>query len=280
MSVEPSGDPAPVEPNVTRPLLSATQGGTVLRSQFFMGLGVGWVLIGIIAVFSYLSVSRHQAALSPTIALAPNTAPVAPLVAAGPAVDHGVPAANNGAAESAPQETTYVLTEANTKDIWSTSVYSYAPGGGGPGGGLANDYLRVGGSGDEYVSLIKFDLPAGPCARRAVLQLFNMPDGVGPTPMRLYVITQTWSWVPGDRLWWRDLPSVADSPNGDIPAPPINGWQSIDISAIYGKWCRGEISNDGIMLRPVETNNTYNHFASTRSGGGNDRLPRLLLSSG
>jgi hypothetical protein len=44
------------------------------------------------------------------------------------------------------------------KDVWTTSVYSYAPGGGGPGGGLDNDELKVGGWGDWYFSLLQFNL--------------------------------------------------------------------------------------------------------------------------
>jgi hypothetical protein len=40
------------------------------------------------------------------------------------------------------------------QDIWTTSVYSYAPGGAGPGGGLADDVLKVGGWGDLYYSLL------------------------------------------------------------------------------------------------------------------------------
>ena len=31
------------------------------------------------------------------------------------------------------------------QDIWTTNTFSYAPGGGGPGGGLADDVLKVGG---------------------------------------------------------------------------------------------------------------------------------------
>jgi hypothetical protein len=43
--------------------------------------------------------------------------------------------------------------------LWITDTYSYAPGGGGPGGGLLDADLKVGGWGDWYFSLIKFELP-------------------------------------------------------------------------------------------------------------------------
>src|SRR5262249_54949902 len=85
-----------------------------------------------------------------------------------------------------------------SKDIWTTSVYSYAPGGGGPGGGLADDLLKVGGWGDEYRSLLQFDLTGAPTvATSAVLTLYNIRDngpGSTPTPMQLYRITALWDW--------------------------------------------------------------------------------------
>lgn len=60
------------------------------------------------------------------------------------------------------------------KDIWTTSVFSYAPGGGGPGGGLDNYQLKVGGWGDLYYSLIEFDLTALPTnITSVVLYLYN-----------------------------------------------------------------------------------------------------------
>ena len=42
------------------------------------------------------------------------------------------------------------------KDIWTTSVFCYCPEGGGPGGGLDNYELVVGGWGDDYYTLIEF----------------------------------------------------------------------------------------------------------------------------
>ena len=48
------------------------------------------------------------------------------------------------------------------KDIWTTSVFCYCPEGGGPGGGLDNYELVVGGWGDEYHTLIEFNLSGMP----------------------------------------------------------------------------------------------------------------------
>ncbi len=170
------------------------------------------------------------------------------------------------------------LTDSNSKDIWSTSVYSYAPGGGGPGGGLANDRLRVGGWGDQYVALIQFDMPDVSCASKVVLQLYNSNDSDAPTPITLNVITAPWDWQRSDRLWWRDLPSSTQW-GQVISAPNTNAWLSIDISDLFAKWCRKEMPNYGIMLRPVLNNNNYDAFYSTRYTGSDDLTPRLVISN-
>src|ERR1700730_19408456 len=71
------------------------------------------------------------------------------------------------------------------QDIWTTSVYSYAPSGGGPGGGLADQYLKVGGWGDLYYSLIQFDLAGLPKhAPNVKLRLYNINAASG-TPIQL-----------------------------------------------------------------------------------------------
>jgi hypothetical protein len=59
------------------------------------------------------------------------------------------------------------------KDIWTTSAYSYTPGGGGPGGGRDNEWLEMGGWGDSYHILIEFDLTnSPPIALSARVELF------------------------------------------------------------------------------------------------------------
>ncbi len=76
------------------------------------------------------------------------------------------------------------------KDIWVTNVYSYSGKGGGPGGGLDNYELRVGGWGDSYYSLIQFDLTNMPIsAKSAKLYLYNAANQGTPTGMYLDRIT-------------------------------------------------------------------------------------------
>jgi hypothetical protein len=177
-----------------------------------------------------------------------------------------------------PQNMFVRLTEENAKDIWSTSVFSYAPGGGGPGGGLENDRLRVGGWGDFYVALIQFDLPNVNCSSKVMLELYNTNDSRSPTPMYLYVITSSWDWRRGDRLWWKDLPTAEPWQNRIIPAPGLNAWLSIDISDLFAKWCTNDLPNYGLMLKPVLNSNNYDTFYSTRYVGDDDLVPRLLIS--
>jgi len=99
------------------------------------------------------------------------------------------------------------------KDIWTTSVYSYVPGGQpgeGPGGGLHNELLKVGGWGDLYHSLIQFETPRGAngTIQFAGLLLFAKHSGGQPVQFYLDRVLKPWGWKEGDRLWWKDKPEV------------------------------------------------------------------------
>jgi alpha-tubulin suppressor-like RCC1 family protein len=148
------------------------------------------------------------------------------------------------------------------KDIWTTSVYSYAPGGGGPGGGLDDDQLRVGGFGDLYYSLLQFNLSGLPNhANAVVLRLYNNDRNPSPTGMYLDRIGQPWSWV--DRLWWADKPATTQWRTNSLPAPALNAWYEIDITDLYNGWQGGAFPNYGLQLRPTQNNNNYNSFYSS-----------------
>jgi hypothetical protein len=170
-----------------------------------------------------------------------------------------------------------VLGDANSKSIWSTSQYSYTGRGGGPGGGLADDRLRVGGWGDRYVALLRFDLPDQRVVRKAMLVLTVKGDDPAsqPTPMTVRIANGPWGWVPGDRLWWKDLPpSEISFQTGKSGAP--GSIYAIDITQIYNSWAKGVRANNGILLEPVLTNNNFSTFYSTRALASN--RPRLALS--
>lgn len=171
------------------------------------------------------------------------------------------------------------------KDIWTTSVYSYAPGGGGPGGGLDNEWLQVGGWGDLYYTLIEFDFTGFPTvAQSARIELFVGQDkGYGTTGMYLDRITEFWDWrTQGtgsdyERLWWADRPSATQWIPGSLPEPTVGQWYSIDITDLYNAWQDGTYPNYGIQLRPVSTNNRWNEFYSSDYLDDPSLRPRLVL---
>jgi hypothetical protein len=164
-----------------------------------------------------------------------------------------------------------LITVQASQDIWTTSVYSYKPTGGVPGGGLANAELRVGGWGDNYYSLVKFNLAGLPAtASSATLRLFDMgSNGGSPTAMNMYRITSQWDWKNSgtgsdrERLWWADRPSVA-GPAAPLPAPKVGSYYKVDVTNLYNGWQSGTL-NEGVQFRPTNINNNFNVFGSSRA---------------
>lgn len=171
------------------------------------------------------------------------------------------------------------------KDIWTTSVYSYAPGGGGPGGGLDNEWLQVGGWGDLYYTLIEFDLTGlPPIALSARIDLFvGQSKGYGTTGVYLDRITEFWNWrtqgtgSDRERLWWADRPSATQWIPGSLPAPIVGQWYSIDITDLYNAWKAGTYPNYGVQLRPVSNSNRWNEFYSSDYLGDPSLRPKLVI---
>jgi hypothetical protein len=157
-------------------------------------------------------------------------------------------------------------------DIWTTSVYSYAPGGGGPGGGLRNEELVVGGWGDNYFALIQFKLDGLPTkVASASLELFCFKSkGTGTVGMLLDRIVEPWDWTANgtgpdrERLWWSDRPKTTQWRSGVLPPCTIGTWYKIDITDLYGAWVNGSIPNYGVQLRPLRNDNRWNEFYSSR----------------
>ena len=252
-------------------------------------------VIGIV-VLIFTVVSGHHGQSAPTVAEQTSTGPehqtqqgplVRPFVGTGligvpnqdqqPAGTAAVPSSSeNDPGATRENALTMVLDSGNSKSIWTTSVYSYAPGGGGPGGGLDNDQLRIGGWGDEYWSLLQFDLSSAPkLADRATLQLYNEESNATPTPFDVYVIDQDWGWTTGDRLWWRDRPTEMHRILS-VSAPQSNSWVSIDITDVFNNWQSGN-PNFGIALRPLFTNNNFDQFRSSKYADETYR-PRLSIT--
>jgi murein DD-endopeptidase MepM/ murein hydrolase activator NlpD len=173
------------------------------------------------------------------------------------------------------------------KDIWTTSVYSYASCSGSfPGGGLYDSDLRVGGWGDFYYTLLQFDLTGLPVnAKSATLQLYCYSNNGGiTTPMYLDRITQYWwNWQTSgtgcdhDRLWWADRPPSVQWTESTLLAPVVGQWYSVDITDLYNGWQNGQYSNYGIQLRPVQNGNNFNFFYSSRYADDPTLRPKLVI---
>jgi hypothetical protein len=163
------------------------------------------------------------------------------------------------------------------KDVWTTSVYSYAPGGGGPGGGLDNDELKVGGWGDWYFSLIQFELPA--LQQRptfAAIALYSKRDEAASVPLALDRVIQRWDFPKGDRLWWKDKPGARAITAVALPAPRQEQWYLIELTNLVQEWFDGKSANFGIQIRP---NSNYGSVVVFVSSDASDKskIPRLIL---
>ena len=176
------------------------------------------------------------------------------------------------------------LNPSQVRDLWTTSTYSYAPGGGGPGGGLVNEELVVGGWGDNYYTLLQFEIEDMPAAVDSVsLQLFCFKTrGVGTVSMALDRITTQWNWTTAgtgpdrERLWWADKPNAVNV-RSLLPPCTTGSWYSIDITDIYRGWKSGANSNYGLQLRPLSSDNRWNEFHSSRYAVNPALRPRLAL---
>ncbi len=172
------------------------------------------------------------------------------------------------------------------KDIFTTSVYSYADGGSGPGGGANDFHLRVGGWGDFYYSLLQFDLSVLPTnASSAVLYLYCYNLSGGGTPLYLDRITQKWDWRTmgtgrdHDRLWWADRPSAEQWSDGQLATPDAGQWYAVDITTLYNAWGNGTWPNYGLQFRPVlNFNNNFDEFYSADYIGDPTLRPKLVIT--
>jgi hypothetical protein len=172
-----------------------------------------------------------------------------------------------------------------SQDIWTTSVFSFAPGGGTPGGGLNDDVLRVGGWGDEYRSLLQFNLSGAPTvATLATLRLYDTNVFFGGTPVSMYVdqVNSSWDWTTqstgrdNQRLWWADRPSYSQL--SQLSAPVVGSYYDIDITDLYNQWQSGAVPNFGVQLRPTAINNNWDVFGSSENTTAAFR-PELIVGS-
>ena len=163
------------------------------------------------------------------------------------------------------------------RDVWTTSIYSFAPGGGGPGGGLDDDQLRVGGWGDWYFSLIQFGLPPLQAAPKfAAIALYSKHDTSVGQPLSFDRIIRAWDFPKGDRLWWKDRPGAQAVSADFLPAPIQEQWYAIDLTSLIGEWLDGTIPNYGVQIRPTSNYGSQVVFVSS-DATDKSKIPRLIF---
>ena len=167
----------------------------------------------------------------------------------------------------------------NWKDIWTTSVYSFQPGGGGPGGGRDDDVLKVGGWGDWYFSLIKFDLPSLKSRPLFVaLTLYSQDTQGASVPLMLDQLVHQWNFPKGGTLWWKDRPGQRAAIADPMPAPKREQWYVIDITTLFIDWSNKKIENYGLQIRPVHEFGSFVFFTSS-DAADKSKIPRLIVCS-
>lgn len=143
-------------------------------------------------------------------------------------------------------------------DTWFGSVYNTS---------AQHDYrLRVGGWGDEYDSLVRFDLGGLPqVANQALIYLYSIADGGTPTYLMWYLLSAQWH---SGTVTWGTQPTGTFL--GYSVPPTIGSWYAVDFTTQYNAWRSGNSSsvNYGLKLRPYQTNNNYSSFYSSTQGGG------------
>lgn len=160
--------------------------------------------------------------------------------------------------------------------LWITNIYSYAPGGGGPGGGLINEVLKVGGWGDWYFSLIKFALPAKTQMSFAGVLLFVQPDEHETVPLFVDRIIEQWRWDLTKQIWWKDRPGGFPIMTDALPAPEKTHWYVVEITKLYNQWVGGTAGNFGFQIRPTTNYGSVVQFASNLASD-HEKVPYLVL---
>jgi len=156
------------------------------------------------------------------------------------------------------------------KDYWATNIFDY-----GDNYGVDNEQLQIGGDGDYYESLLKFNLEGLPSnIMSANICLYCAPyadDRFSSTSMFLDRILENWQ---EDDSWFNKPTSTNII---TIPTPKVNSWYEIDVTSLVKDWQNNEFENHGIILRPCDVNAKMNVFYSSDYTDPNLR-PKLVVT--
>lgn len=142
-------------------------------------------------------------------------------------------------------------------DTWFGNVYSTTS-------QNASPKLLVGGWGDEYHTLLRFDLSGLPqVTTNAAIWFYASPGGNGFTGLQWTRVTKQW-----DRgtVGWSNAP--IGNYVGSIAAPAVAGWYGVNITSFYNTWRQGNPNdqlslNYGFRVWPVSNNNVFTQFVSS-----------------
>lgn len=164
------------------------------------------------------------------------------------------------------QESTYFLHNIGAIDNYLSSDFV--------GGGLDNEELKVGGWGDFYDTLIKFDVSSLPSSVDSVqLHLYTqVRNDRSPVSMSLDRVDSPWE----SSTRWADRPQYTAI--RELAAPSYGSWYIIDITDLYRSWKSGASNNQGIQLRPSDNNRHMNLFNSSQYMGDSSLRPKLVIS--
>jgi hypothetical protein len=159
------------------------------------------------------------------------------------------------------------------KDLWITSVFDYDD-----NYGVDDGWLKVGGWGDYYYSLIRFDLSnitSGGDLASASLRLYST-DGGTYAPIEFYFDEVLVAW--DESYGWYDY-GLSYTNIGVASAPATNSWVSIDVTSAVDHWLANPDSNFGLLLRPSSIDQKLDYFVSSDATGEMAQYrPELVLT--
>jgi Tol biopolymer transport system component len=137
--------------------------------------------------------------------------------------------------------------------------------------------IRVGGWGDYYYGLIRFDLSGlPPTASQAVIRLYTIDGGAdyGSAPMLLDRVTSLWD----ETVTWASRPTYVTL--RQLQPAARNQWYEIDVTSLYNSWKSGTTANHGIQLRPDTSGapwNVWDQFYSSDYTDDPSLRPQLVV---
>lgn len=135
--------------------------------------------------------------------------------------------------------------------------------------------VRVGGWGDWYVGMIRFDVNSFPSNVYGVSLWYYVSSGGSSTvPMTMYAMATPF----GPSQYWLNGVYVYQGSPRSVSQPQSGNWMVIDIIDYYRNWKSGAYQNQGILLIPTANNNQFNNMSSANYTTPSSQKPFLLVS--